>query len=149
VVFTPTELLERTGTLTVNADTVFTTRLSGTGGIAASISANPDTVKEGKSVTLTWSSSPHAVCNGVGGTPGWAGPLMQSGSRDVTSEDAGTFEFGIICTHDAQTLPGVTSGVRVYFTNVASGALDWSLLLVLTLVLGLVVRARMRRGTAE
>jgi hypothetical protein len=149
VTFTPTDLLARTGTLTVNADTVFTTSLSGTGGIAASIIATPDTVKEGKTVTITWNSSPHAVCEGVGGTPGWAGPLMQSGSRDVSSDDAGTFEFAILCTHDAQTLPGVGAGVRVFFTNIAGGALDWSLLLALTLVLGLVVRARMRHGPAE
>jgi hypothetical protein len=144
VTFTPTELLERTGTLTVNADTVFTTTLRGTGGIAASISASPDTVKEGKSITLTWTSSPHAVCEGIGGTPGWAGPLTPSGSRDITSDEAGTFDYGIRCTHDAQTLPGVVSGVRVYFTNVASGALDWSLLLALTFALGLVIRARAR-----
>ena len=149
VVFKPTELLARTGTLTVNADTVFTTSLSGTGGIAANISATPDTAKEGKSVTITWSSSPHAVCEGLGGTPGWAGPLMPSGSRDVTSEDAGTFEYAIRCTHDAQTLPAAGSVVRVFFTNVASGALDWLLLLALTFALGLAVRARMRRGPVE
>jgi hypothetical protein len=146
VTFKPTDLLARTGTLTVNADTVFTTTLSGTGGLAASISASPDTVKERKSVTITWSSSPHAVCEGVGGTPGWAGPLMQSGSRDVTSEDAGTIEYGIRCTHDAQILPRVQASARVYFLNVASGALDWSLLLALTFALGLVLRARMRHG---
>jgi len=149
VTFKPTDLLERTGTLTVNADTVFTTTLSGTGGLAASISASPDGVKEKKSVTLTWSSSPHAVCEAVGGTPGWAGPLMQSGSRDVTSDEAGTFEFGIRCTHDAQTLPGVQASARVYFFNVASGALDWSLLLVLAFALGLVLRARTRHDPAE
>ncbi len=149
VTFKPTELFARTGTLTVNADTVFTTTLSGTGGIAASISASPDTVKEGKSVTITWSSSPHAVCVGVGGTPGWAGPLMQSGSRDVTSDEAGTFVYGISCTHDAQTLPGVQYTARVYFLNVASGALDWSMLLGLAFALGLVLRARMRRDPAE
>jgi HYDIN/CFA65/VesB family protein len=149
VTFRPTELLARTGTLTVNAEAVFTTTMSGTGGIAASISASPDTVKEGKSVTLTWNSSPHAVCEGVGGTPGWAGPLMQSGSRDVTSEDAGTFEYAISCTHDAQTLPAVQAVARVYFLNVASGALDWSLLLALTFALGLVLRARRRHDPAE
>ena len=143
VTFKPTDLYARTGTLTVNADTVFTTTLSGTGGLAASISAKPpDGVKEGKSVTLTWSSSPHAVCEGVGGTPGWAGPLMQSGSRDVTSDEAGTFEYGIRCTDDAQILPAVQASARVYFFNVASGALDWSLLLALTFALGLVLRAR-------
>ena len=145
VTFTPTDLLTRTGTLTVNADTVFTTTLTGTGGIAASISANPDTVKERKPVTLTWSSSAHAVCVGVGGTPGWAGPLAPSGSRDVTSDDAGLVDYTISCTHDAQLLPAVHSTVRVYFTNVASGALDWSLLLALTFALGLVFRARMRQ----
>ena len=145
VTFKPTDVYARTGTLTVNADPVFTTTLSGTGGISASITATPDGVKEGKSVTLTWSSSPHAVCEGLGGTPGWAGPLMQSGSRDVTSEEAGTFEFVIRCTHDAQTLPGVQSSARVYFLNVASGSLDWSLLLALTFALGLVVRARINR----
>jgi hypothetical protein len=149
VTFTPTDLFARTGTLTVNADTAFTTSLSGTGGIAASISASPDNVKEGKSVTLTWSSSPHAVCEGVGGTPGWAGPLMQSGSRDVTSDEAGTFDYAISCTHDAQTLPGVQSSARVYFLNVASGALDWSLLLALTFALWLVLRARTRHDPAE
>jgi hypothetical protein len=149
VTFKPTDLLERTGTLTVNADTVFTTTLTGTGGIAASISASPDGVKEGKSVTLTWSSSPHAVCEGVGGTPGWAGPLMPSGSRDVTSDEAGTFEYGIRCTHDAQTLPAAQAIARVYFFNVASGALDWSLLLALTFALGLVLRARTRHDPAE
>jgi hypothetical protein len=149
VTFKPTDLLVRTGTLTVNADTVFTTTLSGTGGLAVSISANPDGVKEGHSVTLTWSSSPHAVCEGVGGTPGWPGPLMPSGSRDVTSAEAGTFEFGIRCTHDAQILPAVQSSARVYFFNVASGALDWSLLLALTFALGLVLRARLRHEPAE
>jgi len=150
VTFKPTDLYARTGTLTVNADTVFTTTLSGTGGLAASISANPpDGVKEGKSVTLTWSSSPHAVCEGVGGTPGWAGPLMQSGSRDVTSDEAGTFEYGIRCTDDAQILPAVQAGARVYFFNVASGALDWSLLLALAVALGLVLRARLRHEPAE
>jgi hypothetical protein len=149
VTFKPTDLLARTGTLTVNADTVFTTTLSGTGGLAASITATPDGVKEGKSVTLTWSSSPHAVCEGVGGTPGWAGPLMPSGSRDVTSDEAGTFEYGIRCTDDAQILPGVQSSARVYFFNVASGALDWSLLLALAFALGLVLRARRRHDPAE
>jgi hypothetical protein len=149
VTFTPTDLLARTGTLTVNADTVFTTSLSGTGGLSASISATPNTVKEGQSVTLTWSSSPQAVCEGIGGTPGWAGPLMPSGSREVSSDDAGTVEYAIGCTHDAQTLPAVGATVRVHFTNVASGALDWSLLLALTFALWLVLRARTRRGPAE
>ncbi|HEV7607843.1 MAG TPA: hypothetical protein VGO61_10930 [Steroidobacteraceae bacterium] len=149
VTFKPTDLLARTGTLTVNADTVFTTTLSGTGGIAASISASPNIVKEGKSVTLTWSSSPHAICEGAGGAPGWAGPLMQSGSRDVISEDAGTFDYAINCTHDAQTLPRVQAIARVYFTNVASGSLDWSLLLALTFALWLVLKARTRRDPAE
>jgi hypothetical protein len=142
VTFKPTDLLARTGTLAVNAETVFTTTLSGTGGIAASISSSSDSVKEGKSVTLTWSSSPHAVCEGVGGTPGWAGPLMQSGSRDVSSDEAGIFEYAIRCTHDAQTLPGVQVSTQVFFKNVAGGALDWSLLLALTFALGLVLRAR-------
>ena len=144
VTFKPAELYSRTGTLTVNADTVFSTTLSGTGGLAASISATPDGVKEGKSVTITWSSSPHAICAGVGGTADWAGPLMASGSRDVTSKEAGTFEYGIRCTDDANILPGVQNSVRVYFFNVASGALDWSLLLALTFALGLVIRARAR-----
>jgi hypothetical protein len=149
VTFKPTDLFARTGTLTVNADTVFTTTLSGTGGIAASISATPDTVKEKHSVTLTWSSSPHAVCEGIGGTAGWAGPLMPSGSRDVTSNEAGTFDYTIRCTHDAATLPAVQANARVFFLNVASGALDWSLLLALTFALWLVLRARTRHNPAE
>ncbi|HKE96028.1 MAG TPA: hypothetical protein VKB34_17095 [Povalibacter sp.] len=146
VVFTPTDLLVRTGTLTVNADTVFTTTLSGTGGIATKITASPGSVKEGQSVTLTWSSSPHAVCEAVGGAPGWtAGPVMPSGTLDVTSKDAGTFDYTIGCTHDAGTLPAVQSSVQVFYGNVASGSLDWSLLLALTFALGLVIRARTRR----
>ena len=145
VTFTPTDLFERTGVLTVNAGTVFTTTLRGTGGIAASLTASPDTIKEGKSVTLTWTSSPHAICEGVGGTSDWAGPLAPSGSRDVTSDEAGTVEYTISCTHDAQTLPDVEASARVVFLNVASGALDWSLLLALTFALGLVLRARTRR----
>ncbi|HVQ15716.1 MAG TPA: hypothetical protein VMS40_19075 [Vicinamibacterales bacterium] len=149
VTFTPTDLLARTGTLTVNADTVFTTTLSGTGGISASISANDSgNVKEGQTVTLTWNSSPHAVCEGVGGTSDWPGPLTQSGSRNVTSKEAGTFDYTISCTHDAQTLPAVQASARVYFFNVASGALDWSLLLALTFALGLVLRARTRHEPA-
>ena len=149
VTFKPTELLARTGTLTVNAESVFTTTLSGTGGISASISASSDSVKEGGSITLTWSSSPHAVCEGVGGTPGWAGPLMPSGSRDVSSDEAGIFEYTIRCTHDAQTLPSVQASTQIFFSNVASGALDWSLLLALTFALGLVLRARTRHDPAE
>jgi hypothetical protein len=43
----------------------------------------------------------------------------------------------------------VQSIARVYFFNVASGALDWSLLLALTFALGLVLRARMRHEPAE
>jgi len=74
---------------------------------------------------------------------------MQSGSRDVTSDEAGTFDYTISCTHDAQTLPGVQSSARVYFLNVASGALDWSLLLALTFALWLVLRARTRHDPAE
>jgi hypothetical protein len=144
VTFTPTDLLARTGTLTVNAGTVFTTSLGGVGGIAASLTSSALSAKEGKSITLTWSSSPHSVCEGVGGTAGWAGPLMASGSRDVSSPDAGTFNYTISCTHDANTLPPVQSTVQVYFTNVASGALDGWLLLALTFALGLVVRARFR-----
>jgi hypothetical protein len=149
VTFTPADFYTRTGTLTVNAGTVFTTTLSGTGGIAATITATPDGVKEGKSVTITWTSSAHAVCEGVGGTPGWAGPLMPSGSRDVTSDEAGTFEYGIRCTDDAQILPAVQSSARVNFFNVAKGALDWSLLVALTVALGLVFVARRRRVPAE
>ena len=149
VTFKPTDLLTRTGTLTVNADSVFSTPMTGTGGIAASISASSASVKEGSSATITWSSSPHSVCAGVGGTPGWAGPLAASGSRDVTSDEAGTFEYQISCTHDAQTLPSVKATTRVFFTNVASGRLDWSLLVALAITLGLVVRARMRRVPAS
>jgi len=74
---------------------------------------------------------------------------MQSGSRDVTSDEAGTFEYGIRCTDDAQILPAVQAGARVYFFNVASGALDWSLLLALAVALGLVLRARLRHEPAE
>jgi hypothetical protein len=149
VTFTPTELLARTGTLTVTADTVFTTSLSGTGGISASISASPNVAKEGTSVTITWSSSPQAVCEGVGGTPGWAGPLMPSGSREVSSADAGTVEYAIGCTHDAQILPAVGASVRVHYRNVVSGALDWPLLLALALALGLVLRARRRHDPVQ
>jgi hypothetical protein len=149
VTFTPTDLLTRIGTLTVNADSVFTTSLTGIGGISASITASPSTVKKGESVTITWSSSPHAICQGVGGTTGWAGPLMQSGSVVVTSADPGIFTYGISCTHDAQLLPGVTSVVKVVFLNVAGGSLDWSLLLALTFALGLVLRARSRHDPAE
>jgi hypothetical protein len=144
--FKPTDLLARTGTLTVNADSVFTAPLSGTGGIAASISASPEPVKEGQTATITWSSSPHAVCVGTGGTPGWAGPLAPSGARDVTSPEAGVFDYTISCTHDAQTLPPVQATTHVFFTNVAKGALDWSLLLALTFALGVALRARTRQG---
>ena len=148
VTFTPTDLFTRTGTLTVNADTVFSTSLAGTGGISASISVSPDTVKEGKPVTLTWSSSPHSICEGVGGTSGWAGPLPPSGSREVTSEEAGTFDYTINCIHDAHTLPNVQANARAFFLNVASGAIDWWVLLALTLALGIVLRARMRPDPA-
>jgi hypothetical protein len=145
VTFKPTDLFARTGTLTVDAGTIFTTSLSGTGGIAASISATPQFTKEGKTITITWSSSPHAVCEGIGGTPGWAGPLMQSGSRDVSSVDAGTFDYTISCAHDEGTLPAVQSSVEVIFTNVGGGAIDWSVLLALMFALALVLRARTRQ----
>jgi len=149
VTFKPSDLFVRTGTLTVNADSVYTTSLTGVGGIAASISSSAFSVKEGKSVTLTWTSSPHSVCVGTGGTPGWAGPLMQSGTLDVSSKDAGTFVYTISCTHDENTLPAVQSTVTVYFTNVASGKLDAWMLLALTFALGLVLRSRMRPYSAE
>jgi hypothetical protein len=144
VTFKPTELLTRTGTLTVNGDPTFTAPLSGTGGIAANLSASSSSVKEGQSVTLTWSSSPNAVCEGFGGTPGWAGPLTPSGSRDVSSEQAGLIDYSIICEHDAQVLPVAQSSTSVFFENVASGSLDWWLLLALTFAIGLVLRARIR-----
>lgn len=148
VTFKPTDVLARAGTLAVNANSVFSAPLNGLGGIAASLSASSYSVKEGKSATLTWTSSPHAVCQGVGGTPGWAGPLMQSGSRDVTSPDAGFIDFGIVCAHDDETLPSVQATTQIVFTNVASGALDGSLLLALMFALGLVVKARTRREAA-
>jgi hypothetical protein len=149
VTFKPTDLLVRTGTLTVNADSVYTTSLAGVGGIAASISSSAFSTKEGKSVTLTWSSSPHSVCVASGGTEDWAGPLMPSGSRDVSSKNAGTFDYAISCTHDADTLPPVKASVRVYFTNVVSGAIDGWLLLALTFALGLALRARTRHARPE
>jgi hypothetical protein len=147
VTFKPTELFTRTGTLTVNAGTAFTTTLSGTGGISASLSASSASVKKGKTVTLTWSSSPQATCVAVGGTPGWAGPLMASGSRDVSSEEAGEVVYTIRCTHDGDTLPDAQASVNIFYANVASGALDWSLLLVLALTLGLVLASRIRQAT--
>ena len=58
-------------------------------------------------MTLTWSSSQHAVCEAVGGTADWTGPLAPSGSRIVTSKDAGTFDYTLNCTDDTQTLPAV------------------------------------------
>jgi hypothetical protein len=149
VTFTPTELLARTGTLTVNAGDVFTATLSGTGGIAASLSASSNNVKEGQSVTLTWTSSPNAVCAGFGGTPGWAGPLMPSGSRDVTSDEAGMIDFAISCTHDAQTLPSAQASTGIFFANVAKGSLDWLLLLALTFALGIMLKARTRQDLAD
>jgi hypothetical protein len=149
VTFKPTELLERTGTLTVDAGTLFTTTMTGTGGIAASISATPSTLKEGKSATITWSSSPHAVCEGIGGTPGWAGPLAESGSRDVTSAESGVFDFTISCKHDAGTLPDAKATTNVFFTNVAKGKLDWTLLIALTFALGFAVDARRRHYRAQ
>ena len=147
VTFKPTELLARTGTLTVTSDTVYTTSLNGTGGIAATITATPYSVKEGKSITITWTSSPHAVCVAAGGTPGWPGPLMPSGSRDVTSDEAGIYEYEINCTHDAQTLPAIQVKAQVFFKNVAGGAIDWSLLVALTIALGVVVSIGRRRAT--
>jgi hypothetical protein len=146
VTFKPTDLLARTGTLAVNANTVFATTLSGTGGIAANLSASSVSVKEGQSVTLTWSSSPGTTCAGVGGTAGWAGPLMPSGTRDVTSDEAGFFDYTLSCTHDAQTLPAAQASTSVFFGNVAGGALDWLLLLALMIALGLVVRGRIRQA---
>ena len=138
----------------MNAESVFTATLRGTGGLSASITANnPGKVKEGQSVTLTWNSSPHAVCEGVGGTSDWAGPLAQSGSRNVTSKEAGIFDYTISCTHDAQTLPAVQAKVQIFYANVAKGALDWSVLLALMFALGLVLSSRARheraRRTAE
>jgi hypothetical protein len=147
--FKPTDILARTGTLTVNAGTVFTAPLNGLGGIAVNLSASAYSVKEGKTATLTWTSSPHAVCEALGGTPGWAGPVMPSGSRDVTSPDAGFIDFAVVCAHDEGTLPKVQATTQVVFTNVSSGALDWTQLLALMFALGLVVRARARRDPAR
>ncbi len=151
VTFKPTELLTRTGTLTVDVGTVYTTALTGTGGLSASLSSSASSAKEGKSVTLTWDSSPHAVCEGVGGTEGWAGPLMQSGSRSVSSENAGIYVYSIRCTHDAQTLPAIEVGAQVVYTNVVKGALDWTLTLALALLvlLRLVKTVRTRHNRAE
>jgi hypothetical protein len=72
---------------------------------------------------------------------------MPSGSRDVTSDDAGMFDFAISCTHDAQTLPGAQASTSIFFGNVAGGSLDWWLLLALTFALGLVLRVRIRQAS--
>lgn len=142
VTFKPTDLFTRTGTLTVNVGTPFTTTLTGSGGISATLTSSSSTVKEGKSVTLTWTSSPHAVCTASGGTPGWAGPLAPSGSRDVSSPESGDVLYTIRCTHDEDELPPVQISTNIFYANVASGTIDWSLLVALTIVLGLMLRAR-------
>jgi len=74
---------------------------------------------------------------------------MPSGTLDVTSKDAGTFDYTISCTHDAQTLPAFSTSVTVFYGNVAGGALDWSLLLALTIALAIAFSARMRHDPAE
>ncbi len=147
VTFTPTDLFVRTGTLTVNADSVFTTSLTGIGGIGAGLTASSGSVKKGESVKLTWSSSPHAVCVALGGTPDWAGPLPPSGTLDVSSADPGIFTYVISCTDDEGLLPPSQSSVRIVYLNFVSGALDWSMLLALTLALGLALKARTPRVT--
>jgi hypothetical protein len=72
---------------------------------------------------------------------------MASGSRDVSSEEAGEVVYTIRCTHDGDTLPDAQASVNIFYANVASGALDWSLLLVLALTLGLVLASRIRQAT--
>jgi len=44
---------------------------------------------------------------------------------------------------------GIEFSTQVVYTNVASGSLDWWLLLALTFALGLVLRARTRHDPAE
>jgi hypothetical protein len=118
VTFTPTDLLNRSGALNVNVGTVFSTKLSGIGGLSLTLSASATSVTVGESVTLTWSASAQAACEATGGAAGdgWTGPLNIAGSRVLTETVEAATSYGVRCTHDAQTLSAIERQVTVIHT---------------------------------
>ncbi len=100
VVFNPSAAGPITAMLSVNAGVQpSTVNLSGTGTFNVSLTQSSKNVTAGVPVTLTWSSTPGAVCTASGGNSAdnWIGTLGASGTRPVTEASAGAYTYGLKC----------------------------------------------------
>jgi hypothetical protein len=65
----------------------------------AMLTANPSTITNGQSITLTWSSTNATTCTASGGPSGtsWSGTLAASGTKTDTPSETGSFTYSISC----------------------------------------------------
>ncbi len=125
VVFDPTSVGSNTATLNVNAGVKpVTVNVSGNGVFAVSLTASSANVTAGVPITLTWASTPGAVCTASGGTPAdtWTGTLAASGTRAVTEASSGVYHYGLTCVSNGigVTATAVTVTVTVPTVTLAA-----------------------------
>ncbi len=125
VIFDPTSAGSNTATLSVNAGvSPVILNLAGNGTFAVSLTASSATVTAGVPVTLTWASTPGAVCTASGGSTAdtWIGTLAASGSRSVTEASAGAYQYGLNCIANglSETATAVTVTVTAPTVSLAA-----------------------------
>jgi len=143
VAFTPTVAGALTGGLTIpSAGTNYVVGLSGVAPLTATISASSATATVGKSITITWMSSPGSTCTAADDSlnPAFNGSIAPSGSVMLTEAAAGTVLYGTHCTATGTpevdpvtsvvwTWPPVTATLTASPTTITAGqstTLTWT-----------------------
>jgi len=69
--------------------------------VIVSFAANPDSILEGESTTLSWSVSNADSCTPSGGAGGWSGSTISlpSDNVQITLSEAGTYTFFLDCSN--------------------------------------------------
>ena len=110
VAFAPAIAGALTGALTIPAAGVsYQVPLSGVSPLSATISASTSTATVGKTITITWMSSPGSTC-----TNNFNGSNAPSGNAMLTATSAGTVDYGTHCT--APGVPEVDPATSVVWT---------------------------------
>jgi len=108
-----------------------------------SLSVSPASIAAGTSATLTWSSTNATACTASGA---WSGTEAATGSQTVTPGVVGTYSYVLTCAGNggSASATAVLSATLVAVTVSAKsggGAISWSLLLLLGLLVALRWRA--------
>jgi len=148
VKFAPQSGGDHNGRLTVLVNGVpYSTSLSGSGAMQASLRTSSLALHAGSQFTLTWNSTAGSTCVGQGpdfdttqAGVSWADSKPASGAQDFIAPTAGAFVFSVRCTSNGQsvdsndvsvsaTWPDVTVTLSPSATSITSGSavtLTWN-----------------------